>query len=146
MEQSKQLDRGTWYSLAICLLCFTLGIVLLLGPQPELFVGAALWVAILVGAVWVKLYLVRRRSQRRQGRLLWHSKGWLDDRGFFSMTTLGQTFVKWSMIGAVEITDQLIGLKPHGYEHTAFLVGRNQFGSDTDWNRALEIVHRQTDR
>ena len=107
---------------------------------------AVVWMLILVGSIVVRLIFARLASRRNGQSLYWHSRGWLDDHGYFSMTAIGQSRIAWSMFRDFEITDRVIGLYPRETDLCCCLIGKQQFASEADWDAAVQKVRKSMAR
>ncbi|QEG00932.1 hypothetical protein Mal15_50080 [Stieleria maiorica] len=140
LKATKQTVRRTWFSLAVLLISLLVSILILAGFR-TLYLGLAfVWIGFLLTGI---VYRVRRtrREASENGRLIaWCSKGWLDDEGYFAMTSLGQTRAAWQFFDHYEITDDTIGLYPHPNDTACCLVSRAQFAGANDWDRATAMV------
>ncbi|WP_372895508.1 hypothetical protein [Stieleria sp.] len=140
LKATKQAVVRTWVALAVLLASLLLSIFVLTGFRTLYVALAALWIAILVSSILVRVWRARRAAKQKGRMIAWYSKGWLDDQGYCAMTSLGQTRATWQFFDHVEITEDSIGLYPHENDVACCLVSREQFANTDDWNRATELV------
>ena len=139
---TRNVTRRSWLVLAVLLGSILMSLLLLTGFRTLYVFLALLWIAFLCINLYVRLWRARRHS-REQGRpIAWYSKGWLDEAGYCAMTTLGQSHAAWKFFDHYEITDRAIGLYPHEADICCCLIGREQFASPQDWQRATDLVVR----
>ena len=100
--------------------------------------------AVLFLLIWIAFLAIRllRRKWRRSDTqdVVWVSRGWVDEEACSSMTTIGETRMKWQAFDHFEITNRLIALYPNRSDMLAILLGREQFPDDQSWENACALV------
>ncbi|KAA5546909.1 hypothetical protein FYK55_00315 [Roseiconus nitratireducens] len=143
---SRRLVWGTWATVVVFFVCVIASLVTLMGFQQVYVAAAVFWLIFFVVLTWSRTRAARRKARGSEGPAVWHSKGWLDDSGFCSMTVLGQSWMQWAFFDHVEITENVIAMYPHPGDSCCCLVGRNQFVDDRQWHAAQEIARRNLAR
>lgn len=140
IKVTRRVARRSWLLLGLMFCCLVVGISFLTGLDWGYFIVLCLWMFVVIAAIYFNLWKARRKSMSEGRVALWYSKGWLDEWGYTSMTTLGQMQMRWSFIDHFEITEDAILLYPHEFDACACLVGRSQFSDQESWDRACQIV------
>jgi hypothetical protein len=144
LQASKRLAGQTWLSLAVLLGCVIASLLVLTEFRAFYMTVAVLWVLSLLAGLAFKVWRSRRKLKQDGRKIAWYSKGWLDREAYCAMTSIGQSRSTWSFFDHAEITDNVIALYPHPTDACCCLIGREQFATPADWDRAIETVRRVT--
>ena len=142
-KHSKQITRGTLGIFAFSGLSLALALCFVFGFNSFGAFAVLCWFTLMAASIVLRRWRASRRMQEDSGNIAWRSRGWFDDNGYFSMTTTGQASLSWHAIDHHEITEQLISLYPRAGDVCACLVSRDQFGDDSDWQKACELIREK---
>lgn len=142
LAATRRVARRGWLLFGAMFVCLMASVVTVTGMDWEYSVIMGCWMIGVVVALLLKRWRSLRSHRKDGDGSLWFSKGWIDDDGYCSMTTLGQSRMLWPFFNHYEITDKAIVLYPHATDACACLIGRSQF-SDEDWPRATDKVRQR---
>lgn len=95
--------------------------------------------------VWV-LWNAYRRSVMPitiKGKPIWFANGYLSSSGMRIATFRETSTVTWEHFVSVSVSDTVIALEHPGTAGIFSMLAKRQFGSDEDWNNAVELARQK---
>lgn len=143
IKATKRIARRTWLSLAAFLICAVASLLVMAGFRSLYLALAGVWLLFFFGNIGFRVMRARNKAKHNGQVVAWVADGWLDADGYCAMTAIGQARSNWSFFDHYEVTDDAIGLYPHPSDACCCMISREQFPSETDWEKATTLVHQK---